>query len=77
MESSSSALGSYLLTLSSLLDRRVQIIPRSARRKTRPAAIAIEIRITTPVARKSGGERQLAEIRTRSLYLHTYVVARS
>ena len=40
-------------TLSSRRAKSVQRISISARRKTMPAAMAIEMRMTTPVARKS------------------------
>jgi hypothetical protein len=41
--------------LSSLRENKVQRIPIKARRKTTPAAMAIEIKITTPVAKNSTG----------------------
>src|SRR6267378_2165910 len=56
VESSSSfSVPSNLLRWSSLRENRVQRIPTKARRKTTPAAMATEIKITTPVAKNSTG----------------------
>ena len=51
--SSSSSVPSNLLSFSSFRENRVQRIPIKARRKTTPAAMAIEIKMTTPVAKNS------------------------